>query len=224
VRPDGTRPARGAIVTAVVGAVLVVVAAAFLAKNGGVREVEEPLPTTVRGRPLNALVAEALDAPNLDVARANGKELSLAGVPAVEVLPQLREALREPGAQRATAAAIMIGRLGIGGSEAVPDLVARLADPSPSLRQECALALGYMGPRAAPAVEGLTRLLADPAQPIRLAAVSALGEIGAPAAPALGALLELARTDPDLLVRAFAAAAARRIGPAPASPAGGSHI
>jgi HEAT repeat protein len=219
-------PARAAILAAVLGAVT-----AVLAVGVGLRTttrelpaLEEPLPPTVGGRPLKSLVDEALESRDLDVARANGKELSLSGASPGELVPRLRDEVRTAPARRATAAAILIGRLGTGASEAVPDLAGRLGDSDPALRQECALALGYMGPRAASAVSALLPLLADPAQPIRLATVSALGEIGPAAGAALGALQELSRSDPDLLVRTFAAAAARRIGPEAPPPAPGSRI
>jgi HEAT repeat protein len=97
---------------------------------------------------------------------------------------------------------------------ALPDLVAALADADEACATEAAVALAEIGAGAAAAVPDLQKLLADavPAG-MRYTAAYALGRIGTPAKAALPRLLELSKSDDEILAT-VAVWAALKIDPA----------
>lgn len=156
--------------------------------------------------------AELLDDPDEAVGTSAGAGLVRLGGAAVE---HLRKRLAEP--QHRRQAFGVLGAIGPAAKPAVPELVAGLTDPDEVCSTEAAVALAAVGADAAPAVPALEKLLADgvPAG-VRYTAAYALGRIGAAAKSAVPRLLELSKTD-DEIMATVAVWAALKIEPADAS-------
>ena len=110
----------------------------------------------------------------------------------------------------------MLGAIGPAAKAAVPDLVAALADADEVCSTEAAVALAAIGAEAAAAVPDLRKLLDDgvPAG-TRYTAAYALGQIGPAAKAALPRLLELSKSNDEILAT-VAVWAALKIEPADA--------
>ncbi|MFM7108382.1 MAG: HEAT repeat domain-containing protein [Planctomycetaceae bacterium] len=157
-------------------------------------------------------LAELLDDTDEAVGMAAGGGLVRLGGVAVE---HLRKRLAEPEHRRQALG--VLAAIGAAAKAAVPDLEAALADPDEACSTEAAVALGALGADAAAAVPALQKLLADGVAPgIRYTAAYALGRIGSAAKPALARLLELSKSD-DEIMATVAVWAALKIEPAEAA-------
>lgn len=156
--------------------------------------------------------AELLDDTDEAVGMSAGAGLVRLGGLAVD---HLRQRLAEPPHRRQALG--VLGAIGPAAKAAVPDLVAALADADEACSTEAAVALAAIGPDAAVAVPGLQKQLADgvPAGS-RYTAAYALGRIGPAAKAALPRLLELSKSD-DEIMATVAAWAALKIEPADAA-------
>jgi HEAT repeat protein len=125
---------------------------------------------------------------------------------APEAMPPLVRLLADPAPEFQAAALHALGQLG--DPRAAEPVAAHLRDRDRDLRLTAAFALRELGSDRV--VGFLLQALDDPAWAVRHAAVRTLGAVGAPAAAER--LRELARRDPDPLVREAAAEATERLG------------
>ena len=128
---------------------------------------------------------------------------------------EIKEALSNPATR--LKAVEVVAALGSAGKMAEAEIEALLASDDPLVQGEAAVALASMGPDAAPAVPALQKLLGDdrPAE-LRYAATYALGRIGGAAKAVVPRLLELSKSD-DELMATVATWAALKIEPQDAS-------
>jgi HEAT repeat protein len=96
--------------------------------------------------------------------------------------------------------------------DALDPLVGALKDPAESVREHAAEALGDLGPAAAKAVDPLIATLKDPYFKARRDAARSLGQIGPAAKAAVPTLEQLAKDDPQAIVREAATLAVKKIG------------
>jgi len=156
--------------------------------------------------------AELLDDPDAAVGMSAGAGLVRLGEAAVE---HLRGRLAEEPHRRQALG--VLGAIGPAAKAALPELMAALADADDVCAEEAAVAVAEIGGEAADAVPELQKLLADSAAPgARYTAAYALGRIGAAAKPALPRLLELTKSD-DEIMATVAVWAALKIDPADAA-------
>lgn len=163
-------------------------------------------------RSLATQFAELLDDANQDVGMHAGAALVRLGP---DALDELTKRLGEP-AHRVQALGVLAA-IGAAAKPAVKQLVAALAEPDPGVVGEAAVAIGAVGPDAAEAVPALRKLLGDatPAD-VRYPVTYALGRIGAAAKAAVPRLLELSKSD-DEIMATVATWAALKIEPADAA-------
>jgi len=157
-------------------------------------------------------LAEMLDDADEAVGLSAGGALVRLGEAAVG---HLRSRLAEPPHRRQALG--VLGAIGPAAKGALPELVAALADADPVCAEEAAVALAEIGGDAVGAVPDLEKLLADgvPAS-TRYTAVYGLGRIGPAAKGALPRLLELSKSDDEILAT-VAVWAALKIDPADAA-------
>ncbi|HEY7425577.1 MAG TPA: HEAT repeat domain-containing protein [Gemmataceae bacterium] len=101
-------------------------------------------------------------------------------------------------------AAYALGTFGPPGAGAAPALRQALGDQDASVRQNAAWALGQIGERAAEAVEALCACLRDKDVLVRRDAADALGSMGKDGAAGVAPLIDLAKSEPDDVVRTTA--------------------
>lgn len=110
--------------------------------------------------------------------------------------------LKEDASERVRrSAAFALGTFGPRASGAAEDLAKALGDKAPSVRQNAAWALGQIGETAGDAVSKLCECLRDKDALVRRDAAGALGSMGKAGEKAGQPLIELAKSEPDAVVK-----------------------
>jgi HEAT repeat protein len=123
--------------------------------------------------------------------------------------PALIEALKSEETEIRLGAAKALGGMGPRAKDAVPALIENLGHADDAVRVEVTETLGAIG---ADAVGPLAKFLASPDPRLRAGSARSLGAIGAAAAAAGSILIERAKNDTEVSVRAAALAALPKLG------------
>ncbi|HTU92013.1 MAG TPA: HEAT repeat domain-containing protein [Gemmataceae bacterium] len=117
----------------------------------------------------------------------------------------------DPSEQVRRSAAYALGAFGPQAAGATEDLIKALGDDKASVRQNAAWALGRISAAAGDAVTKLSQCLRDKDALVRRDAAEALGSLGKAGAKAGRPLIELAKSEPDTVVKKTALASLVRI-------------
>jgi HEAT repeat protein len=155
------------------------------------------------GRPIVALLAQALERPEPRV--RSGAALALGQIRplAPGTAQKLAAGLRDPDPQVKTAFLTALGYLGPRAREAVPAVRALLNDASPEIRVQAVDLLFQSAPRDDHLLGDLTVRLDDADARVQKHAIDAIRSMGPPGRRALDAIIgKLRSTDPDVRVAA----------------------
>jgi HEAT repeat protein len=159
-----------------------------------------------------AVLAKAMASEDKTTSLLAVEGLTLIGLDAKSVIPQMIVALDSPTTSK-TDLAILLARMGKDAAPAIPRLVKLLDQPNAMTRQRAAHAISEIGgDESATAVPGLIRMLTAEEDYVREMAAKALGTVGPSAKDSIPALIERLH-DGNEHVRAAAATSLGQISP-----------